>query len=164
MGNIENKADKISESFHRECAGNSRTAADIWRNGRIPVIYHRGRGSTLLVRVPYREGNREYLKGSARSIHWIEEFRAWEVARSRFDYVVARALARWGAAYIIQAFRPMKKCAPACWDAIGHDCECSCMGKNHGSRLALQHVVSETFAFEWGPKRLACRLIRADLK
>lgn len=136
-------------------------ATDVWRNGKIPVLYDRGRHDTLLVRVPYRDDNRRYLKGRGRLIHWIEEYRAWELPRSRFDDLVGLCLARWGAVYIIQTFREMEKCAPACWEARGFNCECSCMGKNHGSGTALKHVVSETFAFEWGTKRLSCRLLHA---
>jgi hypothetical protein len=56
------------------------------------------------------------------------------------------------------------KCAPACLYAVGYHCECSCMGANHGTGHpgGRWHEVSDTFAFNWGPKQYACRLIAAS--
>ncbi len=31
-------------------------------------------------------------------------------------------------------FNPEKKCSARCTSAAGHDCECACGGKNHGSQ------------------------------
>jgi hypothetical protein len=137
----------------------SRDAAQIWRNNLIPVIYKPTGAGSLLVRVPYADDNRDWLLGEGRQIRWLGQFRAWEIPRSRFEDMVARMLWRYAKTYVIQAFRHLEKCAPACWNAMGYDCECSCLGANHGSGQALTHVVSETFAFDWGERRLACRLL-----
>lgn len=80
--------------------------------------------------------------------------------KSWFNDLVNRSMWRFGAVWIIQPFREMEKCAPACLNAIGHECECSCMGQNHGAgNDGSWWEVSETFAFRWGEQELACRLL-----
>ena len=135
----------------------------MWRNGRIPVVYKPPGKRPLLVRCPYAKGNAYWLRGPTTNhrVRWDEQHVAWEVPRSRFDNIVRLCLDRYGEVYVIQTFRPLETCAPACWDAKGHDCECSCMGANHGSGRSLAHVVSGTFAFEWGRSELACRHLRS---
>jgi hypothetical protein len=132
--------------------------ARVWHNGRVPVVFKRPRQS-LLVRVPYQKNNRDWLLANGRSIEWKAQFKAWAVPRSRFEEVVRLCLGVYGQTYVIQAYRPLEKCAPACCNAVGYDCECSCLGKNHGSERELSHVVSETFAFERGERKLALRLL-----
>jgi hypothetical protein len=134
-------------------------AIAIWRNGRVPVVFKPDKSAPILVRVPFTSSNREWLLGSGRLISWLEKYSAWELPVSRFAAIVGLALARYGSVYLIQAFRRLQKCAPACWNAKGPDCECSCMGENHASGHTLEYEVSDTFAFEWGERKLACRLL-----
>jgi hypothetical protein len=62
---------------------------------------------------------------------------------------------------LIQPYREQEKCAPSCFNARGHDCQCQCMGANHGrgGPNAGWFVVSDTFATKWGEEHLACRLM-----
>lgn len=135
----------------------------IWRQalkpGGTPVIYKQARPQPLLVRVVWDVDNREWLTGDGRRITWQRQYKAWEIPTSRFNDIVERMLERYGRLYLIQLYRDLEKCAPACWNALGFDCECSCMGANHGSGRSLSHVVTETFAFEWSGRKLSCRLI-----
>ena len=80
---------------------------------------------------------------------------------SWYDWLARRLLYKYSAVYLIQLYREQQKCAPACWNAEGLHCECSCMGENHGSGHPGERwrEVSETFAFEWGPTKYACRLL-----
>jgi hypothetical protein len=133
-------------------------AARVWRNGLIPVIYEADDHGRIMVRAPYSGDTRQWLKGTGRIIEWLGRYRAWELPASRFDDVVQLSLERYGKVYIIQPYRPFQKCAPACWNAKGSRCQCSCLGKNHQGN-ALDHVVSETFAFQWDDRQLACRLL-----
>lgn len=73
--------------------------------------------------------------------------------------LIDQTLKRYGEAYVIQLNKEQQKCAQACWNAQGHDCECSCMGANHGNGHpgGRWHEVSDTFAFQWGPTQFACR-------
>jgi hypothetical protein len=135
------------------------SGARIWRNGTVPVVYKPTGKQPLLVRLPFRQGNRDWILANGRKIEWRSRWKAWQVPRSRFDGIVELALDRFGSCWLIQEYRPLEKCCPACWNAIGYECECSCLGANHGSGRELEHVVNETFAFEWGEHKLSCRLL-----
>lgn len=135
---------------------------EIWGQRKIPVVFRRGKGLRLMVRLPYSTENRDVVKGGHRHDPvWHVRFRCWETPRAWFDDLIERFLQQHGKVYVIQAFREEQKCAPACWNATGHDCECSCMGNNHGSGnpAGCWHVVSDAFAVEWGDRKYACRLM-----
>jgi hypothetical protein len=76
---------------------------------------------------------------------------------------VEQTLKKYKKLYIIQPYRVQEKCAPACWNAEKHECQCSCMGENHGmgNPSGKWFVVSETFATTWRQNELACRLLTA---
>jgi hypothetical protein len=78
-----------------------------------------------------------------------------------FEDTLKRLLARFGAVYVIQPFNKLEICAPACWNATGAKCECSCMGEHHGSKnhAGRWHVVSETFAVRIREREFSCRLL-----
>lgn len=136
----------------------------IWKQANVPVIYRRGTGYPLMIRLPYREDNRGWLKNEKRiNPTWVKDKKHWECPKAWFNDLVNRALLRWGKLYIIQPFRDQEICAPACWNATGHECQCSCMGANHGSQSSGSDwfVVSDTFATRWESKELACRLLVA---
>jgi len=140
---------------------------EIWRQKRIPVIYRRPRPLPTLVRLPYAADNYEWLRGERRhKPKWNPKYKSWETPIAWFDSIAQQALRRFGQVYVIQIYKEQQKCAPACWNAEGFHCECSCMGANHGSGHpgGRWHEVSETFAFEWGPRRYACRLMVALTK
>ena len=135
---------------------------EIWNQGRVPVILNRGKQKRPRLRLPFAEGNRAWLRNARRlepEWHGLEGEHYWEVPRAWFSDLVPRCIERFGSVYVIQPFREHQKCAPACWDAQGDDCECSCMGANHG----LGHpegrwmILSDTFAASWGDEMWACR-------
>ena len=44
--------------------------------------------------------------------------------------------------------------------AKGLECQCSCLGKNHGSGSSKPwFIISETVALKWGDKDYSCRLV-----
>jgi hypothetical protein len=133
----------------------------IWNQGSIPVILRRGKGLNLRVRLPYREDNRQWLQNGKRiSPTWFPAERYWETPKAWFNDLVERSLARYKKLYIIQPFREQEKCAPACMNAVGHICQCSCMGANHGvGNDGSWFEVSDAFAVRWGELHLACRLM-----
>ncbi len=135
---------------------------EIWHQKKIPVVFRRGKGQRLMLRLPYSSENRHIVKGGHRNEPvWSDRFRCWETPRSWFNDLIERFLVRFNRVYVIQGFREEQKCAPACWNASGYDCECSCMGANHGTGnpAGCWHVVSETFAVEWSARKYACRLM-----
>jgi len=114
------------------------------------------------MRLPYKEGNRAWLKHYGRiNPQWIIPKKHWELPQAWFNDLVSRSLSRFGRLYIIQPYRAQEKCAPACWNAQGHECQCSCMGANHGSQREGNgwYIVSDTFATRWNTVELACRLL-----
>lgn len=93
---------------------------------------------------------------------WCAQFKAWEIPTAWFDSVIKLALRRHQEVYVIQLYREHQKCAPACWNAEGFHCECSCMGENHGGGHpgGNWYEVSETFAVSWGQQRYSCRHLK----
>lgn len=136
-------------------------ATEVWNQNSIPVILRRQKGKPLRMRLPYADTNRAWLQAGRRTKPiWMLDLKCWELPKAWFNDLANRSIFRFGAVWIIQPFHEREICAPACWNAKGFICECSCMGENHGAgNDGLWFEVSETFAFRWGPTQLACRLL-----
>jgi hypothetical protein len=137
--------------------------APVWEQKALPVIFRDSPGHPLLVRLPFAEGNREWLQDDRRHRpKWLASEKAWSIPKAWFDDSARRCLERYHAVYIIQPFRESETCAPACVNAIGVECTCSCLGANHGSGISMEtwYVVSDAFAVRYGPKQYAVRLLR----
>lgn len=135
----------------------------IWTQTQIPVIYHRGLQEPMMIRLPYASDNGVWLKkGHKPQPQWSQPFQCWLAPKAWFDDVISRALQRFGRVYVIQPFRERQKCVPLCWNARGFDCDCSCMGKNHGvnTRSGNWYMVSESFATKRNDRELGVRLLR----
>ncbi len=142
---------------------NAEQLTDIWNQREIPMVLRRtGKGELLRLRLPYAETNRAWLQNNRRtSPVWLADDRYWEIPKSWVNDFVERALATFGAVYVVQPYREQEKCSPACLNAVGHECQCSCMGRNHGAdNDGSWFEISETFATRWGKQMLACRLMR----
>ncbi|OLP45872.1 hypothetical protein [Rhizobium oryziradicis] len=140
---------------------------EVWLQKKIPVVIrHEEKGYKLRVRLHYAENNRQWLNTVGRSsVTWIHSKSYWELPKNWFNDFVNRALERYGKLYVIQPCREQEKCAPACMNAEGHECQCSCMEANHGNRNSGSwSEVSETFATRWGEKEIACRLMVSKSK
>jgi hypothetical protein len=141
-----------------------RTLTEVWNQSDIPVILRRqGKGEMLRARLPYAETNRSWLQNGRRnSPTRNSNKRYWEMPKAWFNDFVERALETFGQVYIIQPYREQEKCSPACLNAVGHECQCSCMGRNHGAgNDGTWFEISETFATRWSDQMLACRLLKA---
>lgn len=136
----------------------------IWRQQEIPVVFKQRHSLPILVRVPFSTGNKDWLRDGRRNIPaWNSKFKAWEIPKAWFDSAIKLCLSRYAQTYVIQFYREQQKCAPACWNAEGFHCECSCMGENHGAGHPGHswYEVSDTFAFSWGTHRYSCRHLLA---
>lgn len=134
----------------------------VWTQKRLPVVLRGGRVKPLLVRLPYDTSNRDWLQNGRRTNpEWLSIHKAWSIPKAWFEDTLQRSLARYDAVYVIQPTNETEKCAPACWNALGAVCECSCMGANHGSGNpeGKWHVVSETFAVRINSRYFSCRLL-----
>lgn len=133
-----------------------------WKQTRLPVIFQRQRPARLLIRLPYAEDNKVWLRNRERiKPSWDKLNGAWEVPQAWFERAIRLSFSRYGACYVIQLYREQEVCAPACWNALGADCECSCMGANHstGRPNGRWYEINETFAVLWGVQRYSVRLL-----
>jgi len=136
---------------------------EIWGQKSTPVVYRQEGSNPLLVRLPYAEDNRAWLRRDRRKKpEWHPGYGCWKTPRVWFEDIIRRSLFRFGSVYVIQTYKEFQKCAPACWHAEGIDCECSCMGLNHGSGnpSGRWYVISDTCAVQWSGRRYSCRLIK----
>ncbi|MEO9896240.1 MAG: hypothetical protein ABJD13_07710 [Paracoccaceae bacterium] len=134
----------------------------VWAQIKIPVILRRtGNGEKLRMRSPDGLIDDSWLTGSKqRRLTWISHERCFEAPKLWFNHLVERCLEGWKAVYVIQPYREQEKCSPACMNATGHECQCSCMGMNHGAgNDGSWFEVTEAFATRWGERELACRLM-----
>jgi hypothetical protein len=137
-------------------------AAAIWKQTEIPVIYRQGGSEPLMIHLPFGPDNGAWLRGDhRRKPVWIAQYKGWEAPNAWFDDLVTRVLHRFGRVYVIQPYRVQETCAPACWNARGFECECSCLGANHGRQnpAGKWRIISEALAVRWHGRQLACRLI-----
>jgi hypothetical protein len=137
-----------------------------WNQTEIPIVLRRGgKGQRLRVRLPYSDDNGAWLRnGRPRKPRWFsgEGKNYWELPKAWFNDFVNRALKVYGKVYIVQPYREQEVCARACMEATGHECECSCMGANHGSGVDNGwYEVSDYFAVRSSRPQLACRLMVA---
>ena len=135
----------------------------IWNQEEIPVVLRRGgKGEKLRIKLPDAPDNRILLQSLGKHHPvWFPEKGYWETPKRWFNGFVEKALTRHGRLYIIQPYREREVCARACMNAQGHECNCSCMGANHGSGVhGSWFEVSEYFAVRTSKPELACRLLR----
>jgi hypothetical protein len=143
---------------------NQKTINEVWRQTLIPVIYRPPTRGEVLLKLPFSKDNRAWLSHDRkRNPEWLSKYKSWKVPRSWFSSLVEQTLEKHRKLYIIQPYRIQEKCAPACWNAEKHECQCSCMGANHGAGdpSGRWFVVSDTFATTWHEQELACRLLEA---
>lgn len=138
----------------------------VWRQEKIPVILRRmGKGERLRARVPLDLSPAyTWLEklGRHRPLWSGRDGYYWELPKAWFDDFVNASLDRFGQVYIIQPYREQEMCSASCRHAVGHECECSCMGANHGSGNDEGWFdVTDAFSTKWGEQELACRLLTA---
>ena len=134
----------------------------VWNQREIPVLLRR-EGNRPRMRVPAQFSNEAWLRAQRRSKpKWDHKKHYWEVPATWFKLLVPQCLETFGQVYIIQPYREQEKCAPACWNAKGDECECSCMGEHHGkdNPTGRWKVISDTFATRFEERAVACRLVR----
>lgn len=137
-----------------------------WANPTVPIIVRSGvKGGKLTARLPYRPDNKQWLRSLATGsrkpdVKWDAPQKSWKIPLSWLNRFIDNGLDRYNKIYVVQPYREIEKCSPSCRNAIGHDCQCSCMGANHGHQNGDSWFdVSETFSFRWGPKSAAIRLM-----
>lgn len=147
--------------------GTMPTIQEIWRQTDIPVVYRPTKTGALMVRLPYQEDNKRWLRAGRRSKpKWIAQKKYWELPRSWFSDLITRLLCDFGDTYLIQAHNELEVCAPACWSAQGFECNCSCLGAHHGEGMpgGRWYVVSDACAVTWHGRKLRWSLLTVESK
>lgn len=95
--------------------------------------------ASLRIATPFREDNRQWfhqLLGGRARVTYIKSERVWEVARSNFKRSLFDALAdRFGSVEVTFESKEAQKCTEECSQGNpdnASDCECICLGENHG--------------------------------
>lgn len=134
----------------------------IWAQGKIPVLFRKGK--QLLLKIPYGKNNRAFVaEGRRKQPPYNPQFRCWVLPRSAVEDISRRLLSTFGQFYLVLPYRAQETCAPACWDAVGLDCTCSCLGANHGRGQpgGRWYVLSHTCAVQWGDVQYRWSLIQS---
>lgn len=87
--------------------------------------------------------------------------KCWQTQKPWFNDMVNRCLKAFDSVHIVKPYREQEKCAPACWNSMGDECQCSCMAANYGSHSSgsKRLVVSDAFATRCHERELACRVM-----
>lgn len=138
-------------------------ARTLWRQSTYPVVFRDTAQKRLLVKLPWAEGNGHWLRdGRHHRPVWLKQWKCWQVPHAWLDDVTRRLCQRYASVYVVQPYRERETCAPACWNAMGIECECSCLGANHGQgdQGKAWYIVSDTCAVHWGTRQYACRFLQ----
>lgn len=79
-------------------------------------------------------------------VKYDKQSRSFSVARSHTVELINGLVERFGKVHVVQ-YGGAERCVEACWNArpdTAWTCECSCAGRNHGTRSPLGKIVSET--------------------
>lgn len=135
----------------------------VWRQKEVPVIFLKERKSRPMIKVGSTQEDAGWIMSFKKSYGgwWRKNYSCWDVPKSWFAEIAKELLIRYGSVYIVQPFNENEKCCPSCWNAVGIECVCSCLGANHGSGkpLGKWYDVVETFASKWDGKNYGCKLI-----
>jgi hypothetical protein len=87
----------------------------------------------VVAKIPPQKGNRRWLHESVCIRSPLLEDKRWYLPRSCLSRLVTAAVDRYGHVVVVRDMKRLSRCAQACLDATGLDCDCSCMGLSHGS-------------------------------
>ena len=65
----------------------------LWRQADVPTIFKPSKPLPVLVKLPYAEGNLDWLRSDRRSKpKWNSQYKAWEIPAAWFDSVIRLTL------------------------------------------------------------------------
>ncbi|WP_435107325.1 hypothetical protein [Nocardiopsis synnemataformans] len=120
----------------------------------------------LLVRMPFGKNNRRWLMyglGPETRPGWNKAVKCWEIARPHFRAVVEGLAKKYGSVNVFIDSRATSTCDTRCAEAKGDECECQCLGENHGGaayQKAWELVGDTTLIASEGLLRRHMRVVR----
>lgn len=145
-----------------------KNATEAWQQFEIPVIVRtrkiEGKNPRLRIRLPEHPDPFALLKGvNKRNRNPIEKEkqRYWELAYGRLNEMVETLSKTFGHVILIQPVRETMVCARKCIEASGFECECSCLGANHGSQHmdSAWYEIEDTYAVSHGAEYASLKVI-----
>jgi hypothetical protein len=117
--------------------------------------------------MPYELGNRAWIHqelGYQIRPEWNRTARRWEIARQHMRTVVEALAERFGIVEVTIDFRTTSRCDSRCRDAEGDECDCQCVGENHGGAAYWRNwvEVGETTLVAAGG--ISCRTFRVTAR
>ena len=143
-------------------------ARKAWNQKQFPVILRRkkqaGKNPKLRVKIPPGANAYFVLRGESRRSHEPirnTEGNYWELPYSRLNELVEILAKKFGSVILMQPVRHKQVCAKACMEAMGFECECSCLGENHGSRNmdSSWFEINDTYAVNYGEDEVSVKVI-----
>ncbi|MFE1321578.1 hypothetical protein [Kitasatospora phosalacinea] len=115
--------------------------------------------------MPYAEDNRAFIHRTLGDLVRPERNQAekcWEIARTHMRAMVEGLAERYGSVEVTIDFRTTSKCDTRCRDAGHDDCDCQCLGENHGGAAYWRGwiEVGETTLVEVGIARRTFLVVR----
>ncbi len=142
-------------------------AKTAWNQRVIPVILRRKRSNEgnpkLRIRLPECGSHYHLLKANPNNhnpVH-IKNGDYWELPYSRLNSLVRILGDHYGKVILMQPVKHKQVCAKSCMDAGGFECECSCLGANHGSHNmdSSWYEVDDTYAVRYGEEEVSLKII-----
>lgn len=143
-------------------------AKEAWQQFEIPVIVRtrkrEGKNPRLRIRLPNHPDPFALLKGpnkNNRNPIELQKQHYWEIAYGRLNEIVETLAKTFGQVILIQPVREKLVCARKCVEASGFECECSCLGENHGSQHmdSAWYEIDDTYAVSHGEEYASLKII-----
>jgi hypothetical protein len=97
-----------------------------------------------VAKLPYVKDNRQWLRHTVRVRSPQYAKLKWTLPRNCLARLVHAAIDRYGQVDLYRDMRALSKCDRRCQRAQGYDCDCSCLGVNHGQESAGWVAVGES--------------------
>lgn len=90
------------------------------------------REGQVIAKIPPRKGNRRWLHHTLgiRSPRLDDD--RWHLPRSCLIKLVTAAIDRFGYVAVFRDMSKLSRCTKTCLEAMGMECDCSCLGTHHG--------------------------------
>lgn len=86
----------------------------------------------VIAKIPAQKGNRRWLHETVRIRSPQLKGDRWSLPRSCLVRLVTAAVDRYGFIVLWRDMSKLSRCTRACLEAMGAECDCSCLGAHHG--------------------------------
>jgi hypothetical protein len=87
----------------------------------------------VVAKIPVRKGNYRWLREAVRLRSPRLDDDRWHLPRNCLNRLVIASVDRYGYVALWRDMSRLSRCTRRCLEAEGFECDCSCLGENHGS-------------------------------